>query len=118
MAKAPVKATKAKPAEKTKPIKKEKPEPKKAAAKPEKKVGGKAAPKAPEPPVLAKKGSKLPEPPALTKKGASKKSTKEEVKAADTVMEEPKSKGGKKGGEKVLDLCLLLDCTGSMASWI
>lgn len=73
----------------------------KAIAKPDKAAKAEA-------PKAAKGGKKAAEPvlakaPSL-KKEASKKVDKEEKKAD--------------GGNKILDLCLLLDCTGSMASWI
>ena len=91
-------------AERAKAIKKVKPEPKKAAA-----VKRAVAP-APAKKVAAAK--RLPAPPVLLlKQSASKKS--EPVLKAPELKKAASSKGGKK-----LDLCLLLDCTGSMSSWI
>ncbi len=85
----------------SKAIKKEKPEPKKVAA------AKKAAAPAPEKKAAASK--KEPEPPVLSlKKSTSKK----------TEVPEPAAKKGAKSSTKKLDLCLLMDCTGSMASWI
>ena len=91
-------------AEKAKAIKKVKAEPKKVA------VAKKAA--APAPAKKAAAAKRLPAAPVLLlKQSASKKS--EPVLKAPELKKNASSKGGKK-----LDLCLLLDCTGSMASWI
>ena len=76
----------------TKAIKKDKPAPKKAAA-----GKGKKEVLAAAVPVLSR--------------GSSKKEAVAPVKAPAL------SRSGSKVS-KVLDLCLLLDCTGSMASWI
>lgn len=84
----------------TKAIKKDKPAPKKAAPAKGKKVVL-AAPTAA--PALSRSGSK-----------ASKKEPVAPVKAP--ALSRSASKASK--SSKTLDLCLLLDCTGSMSSWI
>ena len=46
---------------------------------------------------------------------AKKNAVPPKVAAKATSLEATKSSNG---GSKILDLCLLLDCTGSMSSWI
>jgi len=100
MAKAKVDGKKKAAPKATKPIKKEKATPKKAAsAKGKKEVLAAALPVA----ALSKTPSR-----------ASKKEPVAPVKAP--ALSRTASKASK--SSKVLDLCLLLDCTGSMSSWI
>ena len=57
---------------------------------------------------------------AVTKSVTTKKATKKEAVAAKITAKVTKqAKASKtKGNSNILELCLLLDCTGSMGSWI
>jgi len=58
---------------------------------------------------------------AVTKAVATKKATKKEAVAAKVtakVTKQGKGASKTKGNSNILELCLLLDCTGSMGSWI
>ena len=58
---------------------------------------------------------------AVTKAVATKKATKKDAvapKATAKVTKQAKRASSTKGNSNILELCLLLDCTGSMGSWI
>jgi hypothetical protein len=113
MARAPKKTLGHKKVPKTKPVKKTKDAKKPAAAKPKK--GIKAAAPIKSRKVAAKKA---PVAPVLAKKVSSVKKAAEPVAAPLTKAPSLKAKSSASKAGKVLDLCLLLDCTGSMSSWI